>query len=124
MNITDTQVLKELKRVRSWDLQEDVFEYPEDEREGRSDMQFLADECSYILSCYSEYGNTRCETLEESREILRVTKNGTQIPLWKDSLKPIYKPTQIESARDCINEHRRLKSLMERLNKQGYYGKW
>ena len=124
MNITDKEVLKEIKRVKSWDLQEDVFEYPENEREGRSDMQFLADECSYILSCYSEGGHVFCDTLEDAKELLKITKNGKVIPLWQHSLKPMYQPRQIEMARDVINEHRRLKSLMKRLNAKGYYGCW
>lgn len=124
MKITDKDVLKELKRVNSFDLDEDMKSYPEDERDGRSDMQMLADEVSYILSCYYEGGHVHCESLEESKRIIRETKNGKQIPLWTSTLKPVYKPSDIQIARDCINEHRRLQNLMKRLNKKGFYGKW
>lgn len=124
MNITDPEALKELKRVRSWNLQEDVAEYPENEREGRSDMQFLTDECSYILSNFQEDGHALCEDLQEAREILRKTKNGKQVPLWQSTLKPVWDKHRIESARDTVNEYNRLKSLMKRLNDKGFYGKW
>ena len=124
MTITDVEVLKEIKRVRSFDLEESIATYPEDERDGRSDIQFLADEASYILSCYEEDGHTFHEDLQESRTILRRTKNGKVIPLWASTLKPVYDKHRIQSARDIINEYTRLKSCMKRLNSKGIYGRW
>ena len=124
MKITDTEVLKELSRVKSFDLEEDLETYPEDERDGRTDLQMLADEVSYILSCYQEDGHVLCESLEESKEILRRTKNGKVIPLWKSTLKPVYRESQIQTSKDIINEHRRLQSLYKRLQARGLCGKW
>ena len=57
MNITDKEVLKELKRVRSGELEDSVFDYPENDRDGRSDMQVLTDELSWILSNFKEDGH-------------------------------------------------------------------
>ncbi len=124
MIITDKEVLKELNRVKCFDLDESLETYPEDERDGRSDMQMLADECSYILSNYEEDGHLFCESLESARETIRVTKNGKQIPLWSSTLKPKYRPSDITLAREIINEHRRLQNPMKRLNAKGFYGKW
>lgn len=124
MKITDKQVLKELKRVRSCELDMSLETYPEDEREGRSDAQVVADEISYILSCFDEDGHVLCDDLEESRRILRETKNGKVIPLWTQSLTPMYSKSRIESCRDCINEYNRLKNYMKRLNAQGIRGYW
>lgn len=124
MKVTDERVLKELRRVRSCDLDEYVLTYPEDEKDGRSDMQILADECSYILSCYEEEGHAFCEDLQSAKAMLRKTKNGKVIPLWMNTLKPIYSKSQIESARATVNEHKRLQSLMKRLNANGFYGRW
>lgn len=124
MKITDQEVLKMLKKVRCADLENDVFDYPDDERDGRSDKQFFADELSYIISCYEETGHTLCEDLEESREILRVTKNGKVIPLWQSTLKPMYSNSRIQIARNVINEYNRLKRLSKRLREQGIIGKW
>ena len=98
--------------------------YPEDERDGRSDMQMLADELSYILSNYTEDGHTLCEDLKESREILRETKNGKVIPLWQSTLKPVYSKSRIECARSTINEYNRLKSLFKRVHARGLVGKF
>lgn len=123
MNITDKNVLKELKRVKSYELEESLATYPDDERDGRTDVQMLADECSYILSNFSEDGHVLCDELERAKEIIKETKNGKQIPLRMD-LKPIYRPSDIQNARDIINEHRRLQSCMKRLNQQGVYGRW
>lgn len=124
MNITDKKVLTELKRVRCWELWESVSEYPEDERDGRTDMQFLADEVSYILSCYDEGGNVFCDDLEWAKEVLKETKNGKVIPMWQESLIPKYSRRDIEMARNSINDYKRLKNCMKRLNASGYYGKW
>ena len=124
MKITDKDAVKELNRARSGELWDSLDSYPEDERDGRSDMQMVADECSYILSNFQEDGHVLCEDLQEAREILRKTKNGRVIPLWQSTLKPVYDKHRIQRARDTINEYNRLKSLMKRLNDKGIYGKW
>ena len=124
MNITDKEVLKQLKIVRSYELEESVRSYPEDERDGRSDMQILADEVSWRVSLYTEGGTSVGEDYEESREILRETNYGKRILLNPYTLKPKYSPSRIQSAKDSVNEYRRLCSLMDRLNKRGYYGRW
>ena len=124
MNITDTGVLKELKRVNSFDLEDDIRDYPENERGGRSDWQVLADETSWILSNYEEGGHVLCDTLGNAKEILRETKNGKQIPLWASTLKPKYREFDIRMARNIINEHKRLINLYKRIKEKGYYGRW
>lgn len=124
MKITDEYVIKELKRVRSFDLEESIETYPEDERDDRSDLQVLADETSWLLSNYEEDGHVLCESLEESNEILRETKNGKVIPLWASTLQPKWRQRDIQMSRDIINEHRRLKNLMKRLNALNVWGKW
>ena len=124
MNITDKNVLKELKRVKSFDLEESILTYPDNERDGRTDIQVLADECSYILSNYNEDGHVYNDELVKSKEIIKETKNGKEMPLWASTLKPVYRQTDIQNARDLINEHKRLKACMKRLNQQGIYGRW
>lgn len=124
MNITDKEVLRQLKIVRCYELEESVRDYPEDERDGRSDMQFLADEVSYRLSLYTEGGTCTGDDYEEAKRILRETENGKVTPLNRYTLKPKYSPHQIQNAKDSVNEYRRLRSLMDRLEKKGYYGRW
>lgn len=124
MKITDEAILKELKRVRSYELNESVESYPDDERDGRTDEQVVADELSYILSGFNEEGNALYDDLTESRRILRETKNGKVMPLYQSTLTPLYSKSRIQSCKACVNEYNRLKSFMKRLNERGIYGKW
>ena len=101
-----------------------VNDYPDDERDGRSDLEFLADEVSWHLSCYNEDGHYWKEDLEEAKEILKETKNGKVIPLFTDTLKPVYSAWKIDRAKEQIKEYRRLVNCMKRLNAKGYYGRW
>lgn len=124
MKITDKVALAELKKVNSGLLYDTVRDYPEDERDGRSDLEFLADEVSWHLSCYNEEGHNWHDDLVEAREILKETKNGKVIPLFTDTLKPVYSPWKIDRAKEQIKEYRRLVNCMKRLNAKGYYGRW
>lgn len=77
MKITDKVVIRELNIVRSLDLEESISNYPERERDGRSDMQFLADEVSYRISLYKEETAT-AEEYEEAQRFLRETSRNDE----------------------------------------------
>lgn len=126
MKLTDKNVIRMLKKVRSYQLEESVEQYPDNERDGRTDMEFFADELSYHVSCYCEDGHVWKEDLDEARAKLRETKNGKVIPLNKRTLKPLYGyyPSDIQIARDTINEFNRLVRLLKKLQSMGEYGKW
>lgn len=126
MKITDKRVKRWLKAINCLELDERIEEYPEDEREGRSDIQFFADELSYALENYNEEGHCWNEDLEESRRILRETKNGKCIPLDPRTLKPKYgyRPHDIASAKSTVNEYRRMLYRYEQLQKEGITGAW
>jgi len=103
-----------------------VDNYPDDEREGRSDIQFFADELSYAISNYNENGHCWHDDLIESRELLRETKNGKVIPLDPKTLKPCrgYRPSDIDIAKSVVNEYRRMVYRYDQLKKAGVYGRW
>lgn len=126
MKIKDKQVLKWLKSIGCLELDERIADYPEDERDGRSDIQFFADELSYALDNYNEDGHCWHEDLEQSRELLRKTKNGKCIPLDPKTLKPKYgyRPSDIASAKNTVNEYRRMVYRYDQLKKAGIYGRW
>ncbi len=126
MKITDKEVLELIKKVRSLELEEAIDLYPDDERDGRSDMEFLTDEVSYIVSLYFEHDHAFRDDLEECRRKLTETKYGKVIPLNPSTLKPQsgYWPSDIQSAKDCVNEFNRLCRLLVKLQRNGYYGKW
>lgn len=124
MKITDTNVLKMIKKMRSEELYTAIKDYPENERDGRSDIQVLADEAGYILSNYRDNACAHYETLKESRRILRETKYGKVIPLWSHSLKPVYDRSDITIAKEVVNEYKRYERLIKKLNSQGIYSQW
>ena len=126
MKFKDEQVIKLLKKVRMLDLEEAVDSYPEDERDGRNDWQMLADEAGYIYSCFLEDGHVFKDDLDGSRALLRETKYGKVIPLDQRTLKPKrgYWPSEIQGAKDCVNEFNRLERLVRKLEKLGYYSRW
>lgn len=124
MNITDTNVRAHLRAVRSGELEEMLSDYPEDERDGRSDMQMLADEAGYLYSLYSEEGSGHRDDLVEAQRVLRATKNGKVMPLSLPSLTPKYSNSTIRESREIVNHHRRLGNLIKRLERAGYHSQW
>lgn len=126
MTLTDQKAIKMLEKARLWEVAESIYNYPEDEREGRSDFQMLADEASYMYSCYYEDGHCFHDDLMEAKEKLRETNYGKRIPLDSRTFRPKhgYWPSDIQNCKNAVNEFNRLKRFVERLEKLGYIGKW
>lgn len=126
MNLTDKQAIKIYKRLKMSELVESIDSYPENERDGRSDMQFLADEISYFRSCYEEEGHAFKDDLEDAISLLTETKNGKIVKINPKTLKPMrgYWPSDIEVAKSIYAEYRQLVYYCARLKDLGYCGKW
>lgn len=126
MTLTDPKVLKLLKNLRSYELEYRIDLYPDDERDGRDDMQMFADELSYLISCFEEYGHFLNNELRESQRVLARTKNGKEIRIldWMTHPRLEYSQTDIQCMRDTVNEYKRLKYRYKKLNEQGIYGRW
>ena len=121
MKITDKEVLRQLKIVRCSDLEESIRTFPEDEVDGKSDMEILKNELDYLLSLYEEGGTVHSEDLEQAREFIRETKNGKVIPCYNTiPPTPKYSVTrlklELDRAKNTINEYNRLMSLQKRLS--------
>lgn len=126
MKLTDQKAINIYKRLKMSELIESIDEYPENERNGRNDLQFLADEINYFRSCYEEDGHSFKESLDLAKELLRETKNGKNIPLDPRTLKPKYGyyPHDILTAKNIIAEYKQLQYYEKRLKDMGYFGKW
>ena len=128
MTIQDKNVKRWLRIANCTELTESLKTLPENERDGRSDLQILADEVSYRLSLYTEGGTCTGGEYEEAVQFLKEIRGG-KIPCW-NTIPPVpkYTPIQLENktedAKAVVNEYKRLKSLMSRLNERGYYGRW
>ena len=81
MKITDKVVLSELKKVRSAELEENLETFPEEERDGKSDLEIFCDEVYYLIDMYIEPGTRQYNNLQWAREIMKKTRRGTIIPV-------------------------------------------
>lgn len=126
MKLTDKIAIRIYKRLKCAELVESIDEYPENERDGRDDLQFLTDEINYFRSCYEEDGHCFYESLNDARELLRETRNGKEIPLDPKTLKPKrgYYPSDIQIAKNVIAEYKQLLYYENQLKQKGYRGKW
>lgn len=121
MKFTDPKAIQLLKKVCFQMLEDDIKEYPEEERWGRTDMEMLADEAGYL---YSLHFNDGCELyydLAEAREKLRITKYGKVTEMYE---MYGYSEYDIQVAKDFVNDFNRLGRLVKKLEKMGYYSEW
>lgn len=127
MKITDQQVLKWIRKIDCSLLDDDIAYYPEDEREGRTDIQFFADELSYILSLHQpEEDHQWYYDLADARRLLRETKNGRVRPLDLTTFRPKYgyNDCDINRAKQIVGEYNRMMYRYKKLKEMGYYGQW
>ncbi len=121
MKLTDQEAIKALKKVRAYDLEQMISDYPEDERDGRSDWDMIANEAGWLLDALNEDENANHEALLEAREILRETRNGKTMPILVPSLKPKYKEYQVRDAKEFVNMYNRLVRFVNKLKGMGLY---
>lgn len=121
MKLTDKEAIKALKKVRCGELWEMLDEYPENEIDGRTDWEMIANEAGWLLDSYNSDDTCRHEDLEDARRILAETKYGKVMPYRFPSLQPVYKPHQIQSAKDQVNEYNRLTRFVAKLKGMGLY---
>ena len=124
MTITDKRVLGFIEELECPEVKEWIMEYPEDERDGRSDIQLFANVVCYVLEDLDhDYGHPMYKELAESKRKLRETKDGKVLPLDIDTfeVKEGYRTADIQHARGIVAGYKRLKSCYGKLNKLGFY---
>jgi hypothetical protein len=115
MKFTDKEALKIFKSIKCYELKESIESYPEDERDGKTDLIIIRDEIDYYAYMFEEGDGVFKGSLEESREILRKTNNGKKCRILLPSLKPEYQPYEIERAKRTVSEYRQIKRLQKKL---------
>ena len=121
MKLTDVEAIKALRKVRCYDLEMMLSDYPEDERDGRTDWDMIANEAGWLLDAFNEYENANHEALQEARQILRDTKNGTVFPGLLTSTQVKSWQIRVQDARDLINMVNRLTRFVQKLKGMGLY---
>lgn len=123
MKIKDKEAEAMIRRSRVYQVAKRIDEYPETDVGSRSDLQILADETSYVVSCYNDSFSSLGEEYRMARRILQETRNGTRI-IFLNTGSPMYKPSAIQGAKDIRNEYIRTTRLMASLNQMGIRGRW
>jgi len=126
VKLTDKTAIKMLEKARLGYVEHSLWTYPEDERDGRNDLQMLADETGYFYSSHLDDGHCLRNELLEARALLKRTKYGKVIPIDCGTFRPLpgYTPRDIEMAKECVNEFNRAGSLLKKLEKLGYYSSY
>lgn len=112
MKLTDKTAIKILRRAKSSDLEDHIRSYPEDEIDGKTDIEILRDEIEYLVDMYEEDGTIYSGDLQEAREILRDTNNGKTNRFTQD-FDLMYTDWDIKRSRNTVNEYKRLKRLLK-----------
>ena len=121
MKLTDAEAIKALRKVRCYDLEMMLADYPEDERDGRTDWDMIANEAGWLLDAFNEEENANHEALEEAKDIIRQTKNGTVFPGLLTSVQLKSWEIRVQDARDLINMVNRLTRFVKKLKGMGLY---
>lgn len=121
MKLTDKQAIKALKAVHIYDLEQAIEDYPEGERDGRSDWDMIANEAGWLLDAMNEDENANHEALLEAREVIRLTKNGTVFPGLLTSAQLKTWEYRVQDARDYISMYNRLTRFVKKLKGMGLY---
>ena len=121
MKLTDKGAIDALRKVRIYDLERMIDDYPEDERDGRTDWDMIANEAGWLLDGFREDGHANREALEEAKDLIRETKNGTVFPGLLTSIQLKSCEIKVKDARDLINMVKRLERFVEKLKGMGLY---
>ena len=121
MKLTDKEAIKALKNVRCYDLEERLSDYPEEERDGRTDWEMIANEAGWLLDSFYDDSCANYEALEEAKDLIRTTNNGKVFPGLLTSVQVQSYQIMVRDARDLINMVKRLKRFVEKLKNMGLF---
>lgn len=115
MKFTDEKAKKIFKRIMCDEVSESIETFPEEEREGRTDLQIINEEVDYFLYMFEEEGTVFSEDLENAKAVMKETQNGKIIPLRLYDFKPKYARWEVEACKRTIAEYRQLKRISKRV---------
>lgn len=121
VKLTDPEAIKALRKVRIYDLEQMIDDYPEDEVDGRTDWEMIANEASWLLDGFREDGHANREALEEAKDLIRQTQNGKVFPGLLTSIQLQSWRLRVQDARDLINMVNRLERFVKKLKSMGLY---
>jgi len=116
--ITDEKVKKMLNRLDIPEVNELVNDYSESKREDKTDLDIFVEAIEQVYDLFTSEDTIQSNDLASAKSILRKTKYGKEVPmLTSNNGKRIPEFTQkdIEYAKTCFNEFKRLERLYNKL---------
>ena len=118
-NLTDQEAIKALKKANILELEEMVTDYPESDRDGRTDWDLIANEAGWLLDMFNSGDTAHSEDLKEAKEIVYRFRTGRMI-YWQDG-RPMWDEIDHERAKRTIREYNRLARFVSKLKQKGLY---
>lgn len=118
MKFTDKRALKIVRSIKCYEVKESIESYPEEERDGKTDLDIILSELEYFAYMFEEVDGAFKGDLDESREILRRTSNGKSLLINASTFKPVWSRARIDSAKNTVSEYRQIKRLIKKLREE------
>lgn len=106
----------------AWTLRRRVYSFYEDEENeeisGEEDDKFILREAEWVIEDFNDTCHVLHYRLLWARRLLRSTKDGKEIPLdWNFQPKRGFTPTDIEMARETIQDYELTKQFLKEARK-------
>lgn len=116
--ITDEKVKKMLNRLDIPEVDELVNDYPEAEREDKTDLDIFVEAIEQVYDLFTSSDTIQLADLASAKSILGKTKYGKEVSMLTSNsgkLIPEFTKKDIEYAKTCFNEFKRLERLYNKL---------
>lgn len=130
MKITDKKVMEILRYIDDTVLWDNIEFYPEDERDERTDAEFVAEEIEYVKEQFEDDTCTAWEELRDAKKLLSDIKSGLKngkaieqsdggVILLNYQGISMYKVpwSEIDNSKDWIALYKRYKMALKRIQK-------
>lgn len=116
MKFTDNEAIRLLNKANCCELSDMISDYPEADRDGRTDLEMLANEAGWLLDSFNSNETAHNDDLREARarlsKLYRVQKRRGL---------SVHDMIEYDNCRWIINEYNRLTSLVKKLKAMGLY---
>lgn len=116
--ITDEKVKKMLNRLAIPEVDELVNDYPESERGDKTDLDIFVEAIEYVYDLFTSENTIQSNDLASAKSILGRTKYGKEVSMFTSNngkFIPEFTQKDIEYAKTCFNEFKRLERLYNKL---------
>lgn len=123
MKISDKELKELVDKVKDFDLEENINSFPNDEIDGRSELDIVLDEVEWLIYCYEDYsisegaGFIQGVSLLSAKKLLEDTENGKRFEGFLLSSELQKKMEEVKHARRVVDGYNRLKRLFDDLCK-------